>query len=452
MTDFHKDLLAVNGESLSQKHSSLAAITALNKRGVEHFLQQDIPTRKTEAWKYTSLYSFINDPEGYGRLATTFNSEGLESLTTVPTLEALRVVFVNGQFSAELSSDAFSSTESSSKERTANVVRFSEANDAQQAIIADNLDTAIEQEKHVFAALNSATVNDGILVHVGKNEHLKTNIQITHITTPQEKPFTVAARLLIVLDTGAQATVVEHFVSDEDEQNCFVNAITEVKVGANARLNHYRLQLMQEGSIQIGGVHIDLDRDANYDSFQLGLGAKIVRNDINLNHNVGGSHCELKGVYLPQNKQLIDFHSNMEHKVAHCTTNEVFRGIMADKSKAVFNGRIHIHPDAQKTLAELSNKNLLLSDDATINTKPELEIYADDVRCAHGATIAQLDEQARFYLQSRGISAAEADVMLSFGFINELLENLELDAIRDLIRPILAQRFGRDEELMKHIG
>ena len=160
----------------------------------------------------------------------------------------------------------------------------------------------------------------------------------------------------------------------------------------------------------------------------------------------------MKGVYLPQNKQLIDFHSNMEHKVANCTTNEVFRGIMADKSKAVFNGRIHIHPDAQKTLAELSNKNLLLSNEATINTKPELEIYADDVRCAHGATIAQLDEEARFYLQSRGISAAEADVMLSFGFINELLENLELEAVRDLIRPILAKRFGRDEELMQHIG
>ena len=260
------------------------------------------------------------------------------------------------------------------------------------------------------------------------------------------------ARLLIVLETGAQATVVEHFASNNDEQNCFVNAITEAKVGANAHLNHYRLQLMQEGSIQIGGVHVDLDRDANYDSFQLGLGAKIVRNDINVNHNVGGSHCELVGVYLPQNKQLIDFHSNIEHKIANCTTNEVFRGIMADKSKAVFNGRIHIHPDAQKTLAQLSNKNLLLSNDTTINTKPELEIYADDVRCAHGATIAQLDEQARFYLRSRGISAAEADVMLSFGFINELLENLKLDAVRDLIRPILAKRFGRDEELMKHLG
>ncbi len=438
MTDFHNGLLAVNDEA----NSPLSAVTALNSSGADSFLAQEIPTRKTEAWKYTSLFNLTSNEEGYGRLAETHGAAGLDGLATIPALDAQRLVFVNGQYSKELSSNT----------EHKNVVRFSQADDAQKSIIADNLGSAIEQEKHVFGALNNAITTDGVLVHVGKNEQLKTNIQITHITTPQAKAFTVPARLLIVLETGAQATVVEHFASTDDEQNCFVNAITEAKVGANARLNHYRLQLIQEGSIQIGGVHIDLDRDANYDSFQLGLGAKIVRNDINVNHNVGGSHCELVGVYLPQNKQLIDFHSNIEHKVANCTTSEVFRGIMADKSKAVFNGRIHIHPDAQKTLAELSNKNLLLSNDATINTKPELEIYADDVRCAHGATIAQLDEQARFYLQSRGISAAEADVMLSFGFINELLENLELDAIRNLIRPILAQRFGRDEELMKHIG
>jgi Fe-S cluster assembly protein SufD len=435
MTDFHKGLLAVND-------TERELFSALNTSGSESFLQQEIPTRKTEAWKFTSLYSFTSNEEGYGRLAEDYNAKGLDGITAIPELNAQCLVFVNGQYSDELSSN----------ESLSNVVRFSQANEAQHAIIADNLGTAIEQEKHIFAALNNAIINEGVLVHVGKNEHLKTNIQITHITTAQAKPFTVPARLLIVLDTGAEATVIEHFASNDDEQNCFVNAITEAKIGANARLNHYRLQLMQEGSIQMGGVHVDLGRDANYDSFQLGLGAKIVRNDINVNHNVGGSHCELVGVYLPQNKQLIDFHSNIEHKVANCTTNEVFRGIMADKSKAVFNGRIHIHPDAQKTLAQLSNKNLLLSNDATINTKPELEIYADDVRCAHGATIAQLDEQARFYLRSRGISAAEADVMLSFGFINALLENLKLDAVRNLIRPLLAQRFGRDEELMKHIS
>jgi Fe-S cluster assembly protein SufD len=159
----------------------------------------------------------------------------------------------------------------------------------------------------------------------------------------------------------------------------------------------------------------------------------------------------MKGVYLPKNKQQVDIHSYIEHKAPNCTTNEVYRGIMADQSKAVFNGRIHIHPDAQKTLAELSNKNLLLSDKAQINTKPELEIYADDVRCAHGATVAQLNETAKFYLRSRGISAQEADIMLSFGFINELLDSIPLDALRTKMRPLMAEQFTSDRELTKHI-
>jgi len=170
-----------------------------------------------------------------------------------------------------------------------------------------------------------------------------------------------------------------------------------------------------------------------------------------VNHEGSGAHCDLKGVYLPQNNQHIDYHTCIEHKVPHCTTDEVFRGIIADQAKAVFNGRIHIHKDAQKTLAELNNRNLLLSNKAEINTKPELEIYADDVRCAHGATIAQLDDNAMNYMLSRGISRQEAEVMLSFGFINELLDGVAHQPIQEKLRPILAQLFGKDESLTRHI-
>ena len=223
--------------------------------------------------------------------------------------------------------------------------------------------------------------------------------------------------------------------------------MTEIRIGDNAKLTHYRLQLMSESAFHIGGTFIDLQRDARYEGFHLGLGTALTRNDIIVNHNVGGSHCEMNGVYVPQNKQVIDFHTCVEHKVAHCTTNEVFRGIMNNKAKATFNGRIHIHPDAQKTLAELSNKNLLLTNTAEINTKPELEIYADDVQCAHGATVAQLEEKARFYLQSRGISKEDAEIMLSFGFINELLNGLNHEEIGLWLRPQLAQRFGRSDDL-----
>jgi len=203
--------------------------------------------------------------------------------------------------------------------------------------------------------------------------------------------------------------------------------------------------------LHFGGVYVDLNRDSQFESYQVLLGGQVKRLDVLVNHNVGGSHCEMKGVYLPKNDQHVDIHSYIEHKAAHCTTNEVYRGIMADQSKAVFNGRIHILPDAQKTLAELSNKNLLLSDKAQINTKPELEIYADDVRCAHGATVAQLNETAKFYLRSRGISAQEADIMLSFGFINELLESIPLEPLRNKMRPLMAEQFTSNRELTKHL-
>jgi Fe-S cluster assembly protein SufD len=436
MTDFQNQLIAQAEANANSQYS------ALTESGKAAFLGQQIPTRKTENWKYTSLFGLTSQENAFAAAGEKHSAAGLDGIATIPALDAQRLVFINGHYSAELSSN----------EDIAEVVQFSKADEEQTAFISENLGTVLKQDEHIFGALNNAQLADGILVHVKKNQQLSKAVQITHITTAGDNAFVVPTRILVKLDSGAQATVVEHFTSNDETQNSFVNAITEIKIDANAKLNHYRLQLMQEDAIHIGGVHVDLDRDATYESFQIALGSKLTRNDIVVNHNVGGSHCELKGVYLPQGKQLVDFHTNMEHAAAHCTTDEVFRGIMADKSKAVFNGRIHIHPDAQKTLAELSNKNLLISDEAEINTKPELEIYADDVRCAHGATIAQLDEQARYYLQSRGISAAEADVMLSFGFINELLENLPHDAIRNLIRPILAKRFGRDESLTQHIG
>ena len=202
----------------------------------------------------------------------------------------------------------------------------------------------------------------------------------------------------------------------------------------------------------MGGVHVNLHRDARFHGFTLAQGSRLKRIDYQLNMRGEGAHMELNGVYLPRNKQVIDYHTNVEHCVPNCTSNEVFRGIIGDSAKAVFNGRIHIHPKAQKTLAELSNKNLLTSRTAEINTKPELEIYADDVRCAHGATISQLDETSLYYLQSRGISAADATTMLSFGFINELLNQVPEQAIQDYLRPRLSSLFGQASERVGHLS
>lgn len=412
-------------------------LKALNQKGRDAFSVAPFPTRKTELWKYTSLFN-LSQIEFQQARQHSSNPE-LEQAATIAQLDSARLVFINGKLDPALS-DALALEQ---------VTLFSQANAAQQQIISQKLGSVLAQQQgtgHLFNDLNNASTQDGVLIHLGKDQQLSTPIQLSFLTTAEAQPVHINLRILVVLEQGAQATLVEHYQSDSSTQQSLTNALTEIIVGNNAKLQHYRLQTLQDDGVQhIGAVHTDLLRDAQYQAFFFTLGSQLVRNDLVVNHQVGGSHSELSGVYVPQRQQLVDYHTTIEHRASHCTSNEVFRGIMKDKAKAVFNGRIHIHPQAQKTLAELNNKNLLLNPGAEINTKPELEIYADDVKCAHGATVAQLDEQALFYLQSRGISKNEAELMLSFGFINELLDALPDVALTQYLRPLIAQQFDRNE-------
>jgi len=294
-------------------------------------------------------------------------------------------------------------------------------------------------------------LNDGVLIHIDKNSVIENPVYIVNFLAGDNTDVAINSRVLVVAEQSSHATVIEHFVSDSEEQRCFENSVTELVVNDNAHLGYYQLLEQEEHCNHIGGVHAVLQNNANLNSFFLALGTQLTRVDITVNYAGEGAESEINGVYLPQGKQLVDFHTTIEHAVPRCQTNEVFRGIVADEAKAVFNGRIHIHQDAQKTEAYLSNKNLLTSNKAEVDTKPELEIYADDVRCAHGATVAQLNPVSVHYLKTRGISEEEAMVMLSFGFINELLEKLKLQQVADYCRPKLATRFARDISLTRHL-
>lgn len=434
--DFNQQAIAF--ADVSPKANFLGDV---QQSGLDQFKTLPFPTRKTEDWKYTSLFALTK--EDYNRAIQTSELVAGEDLYAIPDLDAHTLIFVNGVFDESLSKV--------SEQDGLTITTFNQASAAQQDSISASLGKVADTSRNLFTALNNAQVNDGVYVSVAKNTQVAKPIQIVHVTTAQGQASSAFSRCLVELAQHATATVIEQFVSTDEEQNVLMNQTTEAIVGDGAKLNHYRLNSEHESSLHFGGVYVDLNRDSQFESYQVLLGGKIKRFDVLVNHNVGGSHCEMKGVYLPKHDQHVDIHSYIEHKAAHCTTNEVYRGIMADQSKAVFNGRIHILPDAQKTLAELSNKNLLLSDKAQINTKPELEIYADDVRCAHGATVAQLNETAKFYLRSRGISAQEADIMLSFGFINELLESIPLEALRNKMRPLMAEQFTSNRELTKHL-
>ena len=423
--------------NLGKQQSVLDWLATAREQGQNAWQSHVWPTRKTEAWRYTSLLPVENEQwqlsdAGSDALPQSALSELIE-------MDAYRLVFVNGQLNAELSS-----------ELPVTLVSFTDADTDQQVVIQQHLNQVADQGTHLFTALSSSLLQQGVLLHLTQNQRLEKPVYIVHINDKANAKVT-NARLLIVLESGSEAQVVEHFFSTDDQDRGWINAVTECSVGANASLRHHRINLESEQALHTGVVHVALAESARFNGFTLANGSRLKRIDYHIKHLGSGSDLQLNGIYLPRHQQRVDYHTCVEHVVPHCTTTEVFRGVIADSARAVFNGRIHIHQDAQKTLAEMSNRNLLTSDQAQVNTKPELEIYADDVRCAHGATVSQLNDEALFYMTSRGISEAEARVMLSFGFVNELVEGVELEALKQWLRPRIAHMFGQSDQLTRHI-
>ncbi len=395
------------------------------------------PSRKTEAWKYTSLHP-LEQP-----FDAAPQDPGVADVSDLPELSEHRLVFLDGQYQAQLSSEF--------AQVGVRVVRFTDANEVDAERIKSQLGKSVDASNHVFASLNDAALNDGLFIDISANAVVDKPIHLVWISSGQKPAYTVNQRLLVVAGTNSKATLIEHFVNRNETSTVFTNGISELVLEHGAVLEYYRLNLERAAALHVAGIHSQLADNACLRSFFVTTGSKLKRLDVVTHHAGSGAHCEMNGIYLPQGSEHIDVHTCIEHAVPHCTTDENFRGIVADQASAVFNGRIHIHPDAQQTRAELSNRNLLTSDQAEINTKPELEIYADDVQCAHGATVAQLDETSLHYLRSRGISRAEAEVMLSFGFINELVDGIRLEALREYLRPFLARRFAGDAQLARHL-
>ncbi|MDT8429778.1 MAG: Fe-S cluster assembly protein SufD [Pseudomonadales bacterium] len=436
MNDFQQQAL-----QLAAHQHSPQWLQVLRTEGARTWLHAAWPDRKTELWKYTSLNHL--QQQHFKQWAVNDNSwqdklwqEKKSQVNLIP-MEATRLVFVNGQLDSELSTSL-----------PEEVSLFSQADAAAQTLITRHLGQIQNTERNLFAALSNAWVEEGVLLHVPANVKLSKPLYVVHIATATAEAAVSSQRLLLVLDAGAEACVIEHYLSTAEPQNGFLNTLTEISLGDNASLYHSRISLEQEALLHIGGVHANLGRDSSLTGFTLAEGSQLKRIDYQINHRDSGAQYQLDGVYLARNSQFVDYHVNVEHCAPHCTTSEVFRGIVGDSARAVFNGRIHIHKNAQKTLAELSNRNLLTSDRAEIDTKPELEIYADDVRCAHGATISQLDSTAMYYLQSRGISRRQARVMLSFGFINELLYAIPQPEVQDYLQQHLTALFAEGESLL----
>ncbi|MFT2111145.1 Fe-S cluster assembly protein SufD [Marinomonas sp. 2405UD68-3] len=382
------------------------------------------PTRKTEAWKYTSLKSLERVT------LSAVDIEYQDMPDEIDGFESLNLVFRNGQFDIDGLKEALPNG--------LTITYLPSAADSVKKASVEEL-SQIKPERHVFGLINDVLAEDIIRIEVAEGVSISQAIRITSLVGLNTESHT---RVFVKLNKGASLTVSEHYQGNLESVN---TGFVEYDICAEAKLEHYRFALQTDKSISIGGCHFKLGERADLNSTLVGFGSDLSRVDTDIIYDGEFANAKLNAFYLLDGKELFDLHATVEHAVPNCTTLENVRGIVADHAKAVFNGRIHIHRDAQKTLAELNNRNLLLSDKAEINTKPELEIYADDVRCAHGATVAEIDKHALYYLESRGISRSKAQVMLNFGFINELIDQMPNQILAEWVRPQIRNRFAQME-------
>jgi len=385
------------------------------------------PSRKNEAWKYTSIKNLDEIILG-NEAANSSCNISKEDLAPIQGLESIDLVFLDGKLDLSLSTSALP---------TGLIVNpLNDISPDNKGWVLDNF-SSIKPDKHYFGLLNDVLAKDGVLIRVADNTLIEKTIRIIQRFSKGAEAHT---RVLVQVGEGARLKVMEHYCGDELSVN---TGFAEYELGKNSQLEHYRFALQTGEALSLGGCHFKLQERSVLNSTLIGFGSNLSRLDVDVRHCGEFANAEINAIYLLDGTELFDLHSTIEHEAANCTTLENVRGIVADRSRAVFNGRIHIHRHAQKTLAELNNRNLLLSNRAEIDTKPELEIYADDVRCAHGATIAEIDKKALYYLQSRGIDKSKAQELLNFGFINELLEKMPSQVIADWLRPLLRERFSR---------
>ena len=297
-------------------------------------------------------------------------------------------------------------------------------------------------EDQGMTALNTGLASEGVFVHLAKGASVERPIQALFLTGLDASERAVFPRVFVHAEESSSVCLVENF-DGPDGQLYLTNAVSEFRLEPNAQVEHYRLNRESEDAYHVGVVQADQARDSRFVNYSISTGAALMRADIGMRQLDPSIHCEMHGLYVARGNQHVDHHTVVDHAMPHGSSNESYKGIIVDKASGVFNGKVIVREDAQKTDSKQSNKNLLLSEDALINTKPELEIYADDVRCAHGATIGQLDEDQLFYLRSRGIGGAAARDLLTFAFASDVIEGVKIEELKQRLSNFLAQRFSK---------
>jgi Fe-S cluster assembly protein SufD len=399
----------------------------LRKQALERYRHLGWPGPRNEDWKFTNLTPLARIPFGHAERSGIDPSE----LPAIPD-EAPRLVFVNG-----FVSDALTVPVSNGDGLT--VFSLAQLLDADSVKLEHHLGKYASTQENPFAALNTAYLRDGAVILVGDERVVEQPIYLVYVSTATSAPTACHPRSLVIAGRHSRVTVVEYYlgVGGAPDGITFTNAVTEVGAEPGAHIDHIKVQREGNAANHIGSLHVRLQRDSKFSSHLVSLGGALVRNESRASLADQGCHCTLNGLALARDSQHVDNHTVIDHARPHCESHELYKHVLDGRAHAVFNGKIFVRPDAQKTDAKQTNQTLLLSDDAVINTKPQLEIYADDVKCTHGATVGQLDANALFYLQARGIGREEARRILTFAFANDIVSRIQVEPLREELENLL---------------
>ncbi|MCL7940965.1 Fe-S cluster assembly protein SufD [Halomonas sp. ATCH28] len=418
-------------DRLSERSNARGAeptwIAARRQAGAARFEALGFPHRRVEEWKYTDVRAIAR---GDFHLATDADFSPTTAARLTLPVEAHRLTFVDGVFAPALSrlDDLPAGVQ---------LVPLSRALEENHEAVGGPLGRLTGVEFSPFAALNTAFMEEGAVLRLAPGTVVEKPIILQFLSRANEAPVMSHPRILLEMAGRSQATVIEHHVGEEQAAN-FTNLVEEIILDRGAHLTHYKLQEAPLADLHVASIHIEQARDSRYTSFNLNLGGGLVRNDLVAELNGQGAEANFNGLFYGQGRQHVDNHTLVNHNAPHTFSHENYKGILDDRAHGVFNGKVIVKRDSQKIEAEQSNANLLLSDRAEIDTKPELEIYADDVKCAHGATTGQLDEEAVFALRTRGIDEQTARGLLTLAFAGEVLEQVNLDAIAERVELAVA--------------
>ena len=403
-------------------------VERLRENAFARFEKLGFPSIKHEEWKYTNVAPIA---KAEFNLAFTSRKETPPALDVAQLrgfiyeeAKLCQLVFVNGIYRRELSSI----------ESLPDGVAVMDMADALKeekyaTILREQLARGADFDDNAFTALNTAFIASGAFLFIPKGAQVESPVHLLFLADARQAAIASFPRVLVVAESGSTTTLIESYASLSDDAY-FTNAVVEINLMDGARLSHYRVQRESAAAFHVATTRATLARNSNYDSTAITLGAQLSRQDIFVTLDEEGAECWVDGLYIVGEGQHTDTHSLIDHRQPHCTSHQLYKGILDGKSRAVFNGKIFVREGAQQTDARQTNRNLLLSNEARVDTKPQLEIFADDVKCAHGATVGQLEEEELFYLASRGLDAELARNLLTYGFAEEVIEKIKIESIK----------------------